>query len=350
MPVGTVGSVKGLSPQQLDDAGAQIILGNTYHLMLRPGADLMRELGGLHQFMSWDKPILTDSGGFQVFSLASGQARGQSKKTGMKGPLVTIGDDGVTFRSHLDGSKHRMRPEDSMQIQMAIGADIIMAFDQCPPGQSDEAQVRLAMTKTSAWLRRCMQSMTRKQSRLFGIVQGGVYPHLRREHVDDICSTDLFGYSIGGLSVGESKTQMLETLDATTEVMPDDKPRYLMGVGTPNDLLDGIRLGVDMFDCVMPTRNARNGTLFTSTGRVSIKRREHRNSRDPLDPNCSCYTCINFSKAYLHHLYRTHELLYFQLASLHNITYYLDLVRGARAAIEQGAFESYYHQHHGINH
>lgn len=342
MPVGTVGSVKSLGPDDLRAAGAHIVLGNTYHLMLRPGAERLARLGGLHTFMQWDRPLLTDSGGFQVFSLASGQARGDSKKTGHTGPLVRIDDDGVTFKSHLDGSTHRMTPEDSMHIQMCIGPDIIMAFDQCPPGQSDRDTVQHAMDRTSAWLRRCIQAMDRDASRLFGIIQGGIYDDLREAHAQDICSTDLFGYAIGGLSVGEDKADMMRILDTTCAVMPEDKPRYLMGVGTPQDLLDGILRGVDMFDCVMPTRNARNGTLFTSGGKVSIKRSEYKEDTRPLDPQCNCYCCRTFSRAYLHHLFKAGELLFFRLGSLHNISFYLQLVRAARAAIVEDRYDTFY--------
>lgn len=341
MPVGTVGTVKGLAPDDLRDCGAQIVLGNTYHLMLRPGADRLARLGGLHKFMQWDRPLLTDSGGFQVFSLASGKARGKSASAGNGKPLVKIDDDGVTFKSHLDGSTHRMSPEDSMDIQMKIGADIIMAFDQCPPGDASREDVLHAMSRTSAWLRRCMTAMTKPDSRLFGIIQGGIYDDLREQHVDDICSTDLFGYAIGGLSVGEKKEDMMRILDVTCHRMPDNKPRYLMGVGTPEDLLDGIARGVDMFDCVMPTRNARNGTFFTSQGKLSIKRAEYKEDESPLDSQCNCYTCRTFSRAYLHHLFKAQEILFHRLGSLHNIHFYLQLVRDARKAIVDGTFDAF---------
>jgi len=331
MPVGTQGSVKSLGNDDLDACEAQIILGNTYHLMLRPGADLLRSFGGLHKFMSWDKPILTDSGGFQVFSLAEGPNN-----------LVEIDDDGVSFRSYIDGSKHRMTPEASMQIQMAIGADIIMAFDQCPPGKSSREEVQAAMEKTTRWLHRCMAAMTREDSRLFGIIQGGIYTDLREQHVKEICSTDLFGYAIGGLSVGEEKEDMWPALEASTNHMPVHKPRYLMGVGTPDDLLDGIARGVDMFDCVMPTRNARNGTLFTHQGKISIKVARYRMDEGPIDSKCSCYTCKTYSRAYLRHLFAARELLFFRLASIHNITYYLSLMHDARTAIEENRFARFY--------
>ncbi len=342
MPVGTVGSVKALAPDDLHRAQTQILLGNTYHLMLRPGPEKVKQLGGLHRFMSWDKPILTDSGGFQVFSLASGQARGKNKKKGNTGPLVKLDDDGVTFSSHLDGRRYRMTPEESMRVQMSLGADIIMAFDQCPPGQSDRDTVQIAMDRTTAWLKRCHDTMNLETSRLFGIIQGGIHDDLRVAHAQQICETNLFGYAIGGLSVGESKEDMWRICDVTARHMPTEKPRYLMGVGTPQDLLDGIKCGVDMFDCVMPTRNARNGTLFTSHGKVSIKIARHTLSEAPLDANCSCYTCQNFTRAYLRHLYVSGELLFFRLASLHNVHFYLQLMENARKAIENKTFEAFY--------
>lgn len=341
MPVGTQGSVKSLGPDDLKTAGTQILLGNTYHLMLRPGAELVKNMGGLHRFSSWDGPILTDSGGFQVFSLAQGQPRGDQKGPNSAQSLVKIDSDGVTFRSYLDGSPHRMTPEDSMRIQMCLGADIIMAFDQCPPGKSSREEVRSAMTKTTDWLGRCINAMTSPDSRLFGIVQGGIYEDLRAEHAQEICSTDLFGYAVGGLSVGEEKSDMWPACLAATQNMPAHKPRYLMGVGTPDDLLDGIASGIDMFDCVMPTRNARNGTLFTHQGKVSIKHTAHRQDERPLDERCTCYTCSNFSRAYLRHLYASAELLFYRLASLHNVTYYLTLMQDAREAIEQKRFETF---------
>ncbi|MCP4504349.1 MAG: tRNA guanosine(34) transglycosylase Tgt [Deltaproteobacteria bacterium] len=341
MPVGTVGSVKGLGPDDLENANAHIVLGNTYHLMLRPGPERLERLGGLHKFMRWDRPLLTDSGGFQVFSLASGNPRGESKKRGSGGPLVKLDEDGVTFRSHLDGHSIRMTPEESMRIQMCINPDIIMAFDQCPDARSTEKEVQVAMDRTSRWLRRCVESMTDKRSHLFGIIQGGVYPHLRRQHAKDICSTDLFGYAIGGLSVGETKEDMMRALEATTPFMPAKKPRYLMGVGTPDDLLDGVARGVDMFDCVMPTRNARNATLFTSKGKLTIKNARFAEDERPVDENCACYCCTNFTRAYMRHLFRASELLFFRLASLHNITYYLSLMSDARQAISDDRFASF---------
>ncbi|MDA0712975.1 MAG: tRNA guanosine(34) transglycosylase Tgt [bacterium] len=340
MPVGTQGSVKSLAPDDLLAAKSQIVLGNTYHLMLRPGDELIKNSGGLHKFMAWDKPILTDSGGFQVFSLAQNEPRGEFKSSSSKN-LVQIDDDGVTFKSYIDGSSHRMTPEDSMRIQMNLGADIIMAFDQCPPGKSSPEEVRLAMIKTTNWLKRCKTAMNKNDSKLFGIIQGGIYPDLRTEHAQEICSLDLFGYAVGGLSVGEEKKDMWPACAATTKHMPENKPRYLMGVGTPEDLLDGIYNGIDMFDCVMPTRNARNGSLFTSVGKVSIKHSRYRSDQNPLDENCNCYTCKTFSLAYLRHLFVSKELLFYRLASLHNITFYLNLMSEARLAIEQNRFEEF---------
>ena len=325
MPVGTQGTVKALCPDDLKNCGSQIILGNTYHLMLRPGSKLVKEMGGLHKFMNWNGPILTDSGGFQVFSLASSAPRG--KRDNPDGPrnLVEIDEEGVTFRSYLDGSKRRMTPEVSMQIQMDLGSDIIMAFDQCPPGQSDRDTVLGAMDRTNRWLKRCNDYLSKndvENQTLFGIVQGGIYTDLREQHAKEIASIPLAGYAIGGLSVGEAKEDMWPALKATTDHLPTDKPRYLMGVGTPMDLLDGIKRGVDMFDCVMPTRNARNGTLFTSVGKISIKRSEYKLDASPLDSQCKCYTCKTFTKAYLRHLFVAEELLFYRLASLHNIHFY----------------------------
>ena len=333
MPVGTAGSVKGLAPDDLKAAGTQFLLGNTYHLLLRPGPERVAELGGLHRFMAWDGPILTDSGGFQVFSLSSGR--------GGKDPLTKIDDDGVTFRSHLDGAKHRMTPEESMRVQMLLGADVIMAFDECPPGDAPREVVERAMRRTTAWLDRCVQAMTRAESRLFGIVQGAIHDDLRVAHAAEVTARDLFGYAIGGLSVGEEKGAMMRALATTTAALPEDKPRYLMGVGTPDDLLDGIERGVDMFDCVMPTRNARNATLFTRTGKLSVKAARYAADTRPVDESCPCYACRTFTRAYLRHLFTAGELLFFRLASLHNVTYYLTLMADARAAIEQGRYEAF---------
>jgi len=342
MPVGTQGSVKALAPDDLNQASAQIILANTYHLMLRPGKKFLEEYGGLHKFMSWSKPILTDSGGFQVFSLAQGEPRSKTRALNAPINLVKIDEQGVIFKSYLDGSIHPMPPEESMNIQMAIGSDIIMALDICPMARSPRDEIRKAMDITSKWLARCKIAMTREESRLFGIVQGGIHIDLRREHAEQVLEHDLFGYAIGGLSVGEDKQEMWETANATAQFLPDHKPRYLMGVGTPDDILDGIKAGIDMFDCVMPTRNARNGSLFTYNGKVSIKASRFAQDHGALDELCDCYTCKNFSKAYLRHLYMTKEILYYRLASLHNISYYLNLVKDARQAIKDRRFGQFY--------
>ena len=338
MPVGTQGSVKSLSPDDLKDCGSQIILGNTYHLMLRPGSELVQKMGGLHEFINWDKPILTDSGGFQVFSLAQTSARQKSNK-----PLVKIDEEGVTFRSYLDGHEIRMAPEDSMRIQQELGSDIVMAFDQCPPGQASRELIQKAMDRTTRWLKRCKEFMKNSPNQaLFGIIQGGIHTDLRESHAQEITQIDLPGYAIGGLSVGEPKKDMWPALEATTKHMPENKPRYMMGVGTPMDLLDGIKRGVDMFDCVMPTRNARNGSIFTSVGKVSIKQEKYKEDKSKLDPDCSCYTCENFTKSYLRHLFKSGELLFYRLSSLHNIHFYLKTVKLARQAILKNRFEEFY--------
>lgn len=342
MPVGTQGSVKALSPHDLLGASAQIILANTYHLMLRPGKQYLQKFGGLHRLMSWNKPLLTDSGGFQVFSLSQNTPRGRAKLNGTSGSLVKIDDNGVIFKSYLDGSLHPMPPEESMAIQMAIGSDFIMALDVCPMAKSPREDIQRAMDITTKWLKRCCDAMTSPTSRLLGIVQGGVHEDLRRCHVDMVLEHDLFGYAIGGLSVGEDKDDMWRTASYTAALLPQEKPRYLMGVGTPDDLLDGIKAGIDMFDCVMPTRNARNGSLFTHHGKISIKAAVHAFDTAPLDTLCTCYTCKNFSRAYLRHLFITKEILYFRLASLHNISYYLQLMRDARRAIIENRFDSFY--------
>jgi len=344
MPVGTQGSVKALSPKDLMDASAEIILANTYHLMLRPGQEFLRSFGGLHRFMSWDRALLTDSGGFQVFSLSRGKPRGRAKTSGLSGSLVKIDDKGVIFKSYLDGSLHPMTPEDSMDIQMAVGSDFIMALDVCPMANSPREDIRQAMEMTTRWLTRCKKAMTRDQSRLFGIIQGGIHEDLRQEHAQAVLEHDLFGYAIGGLSVGENQEDMWRTANFTAKLLPLDKPRYLMGVGTPDDLLDGIKAGIDMFDCVMPTRNARNGTLFTHEGKLSIKARAFQADSSPLDDQCPCYTCTNFSRAYLRHLYITTEILYYRLATLHNVSYYMKLVRDARSAIKEKRFLQFFRE------
>jgi len=326
MPVGTVGSVKAISPAELNDAGAQIILGNTYHLHLRPGEEIVHQMGGLAKFNSWHKPTLTDSGGYQVFSLAE---------------MNKISEEGVEFRSHLDGRKLFITPERSIEIQSKIGADIMMVFDECVPNPCPKDYVRKSIDMTARWAERCKAAKHREDQALFGIIQGGTYKDLRKISAEQITSIDFDGYAIGGLSVGEEIPVMYDLTDYCTDFMPKDKPRYLMGVGTPEDLLNGIARGVDMFDCVMPTRNARNGMLFTSKGRVHIKREEYKLSDEPVDPNCDCYTCRNFSRGYLRHLFKSGELLSQRLNSIHNLSFYLSLVKKARNAIQCGSFEKF---------
>lgn len=326
MPVGTRATVKGMLPEELKDIGAQIVLGNTYHLHLRPGENTISKLGGLHKFMNWDKPILTDSGGFQVFSLSQ---------------LNDVTEEGVVFRSHLDGSKSFLSPEISMDIQMKLGADIIMAFDECLPHPSPPDKIKESMDMTLRWLNRSKAAMTKEDSLLFGIVQGGLDPKLRRESLAQITSVDLPGYALGGFSVGEPIELMHDLVKDVGPEMPADKPRYLMGVGTPLDLILCVDAGIDMFDCVMPTRTARNGTLFTWRGRVSIKRQEFREDPRPLDPECGCYTCRNYSRAYLRHVFLSGEIISARLNTIHNLHFYIDLMRRARAAILGGTWASF---------
>jgi queuine tRNA-ribosyltransferase len=326
MPVGTAGTVKALGPDDLHAAGAQIILGNTYHLMLRPGEALVERAGGLHAFMAWDRPILTDSGGFQIFSLAARRS---------------VSEEGVTFRSHLDGSPQQLSPERSVQIQQRLGADILMAFDECPSADVDRAYLEESLERTARWALRCRDAWNRDRGALFGIVQGGLDPELRRRSAEQICALDLPGYALGGFSVGEEKRAMLDAVAYSTRLLPADRPRYLMGVGTPDDLLSCIAEGVDMFDCVLPTRCARNGLLFTSRGRLPIRNQQYAEDPRPVDERCACYTCKTFSRAYLRHLFTSKELLSYRLNSLHNVTYYLALMAGARAAIAAGTFARY---------
>lgn len=320
MPVGTYGSVKGVTPEQVEGSGADILLGNTFHLMLRPGMDVIRAHGDLHDFMHWDKPILTDSGGFQVFSL---------------GELRKINEDGVTFRSPVDGEKVFLSPEKSMQVQSDLGADIVMAFDECTPYPATEKEARASMELSMRWAGRCKAAHQSKGA-LFGIVQGGMYPELRLESLQRLEAIGFDGYAIGGLSVGEPKEDMLRVLDAIADKLPMDRPRYLMGVGTPADLVEAVSRGIDMFDCVMPTRNARNGYLFTSTGLLKLRNARYRNDLGPVDENCDCYTCKNFSRSYLHHMDKCKEMLGAQLNTIHNLHYYQGLMRDLRQAIEQG--------------
>ena len=326
MPVGTKATVKGMLPEELRDFGAQIVLGNTYHLHLRPGEDVIRRLGGLHKFMNWPYPILTDSGGFQVFSLTQ---------------LTKVQESGVEFRSHLDGGKHFLSPETSMQIQMDLGADIIMAFDECLKYPATPEEVRASMDLTYRWLLRSKAAMNRERSLLFGIIQGGLDPSLRKESLAQITSVDLPGYAMGGLSVGEPIELMHALVKDTAPLMPKLKPRYLMGVGTPLDLVLAVDAGLDMFDCVMPTRVARNGTLFTWSGRISIKRTQFREDQSPLDSECECYTCRNYSKAYLRHLYLSGEMLSARLNTIHNLHFYLTLMKRMRASLLDGTWTAF---------
>jgi queuine tRNA-ribosyltransferase len=319
MPVGTYGAVKSLTPEDLDGVGAQIILGNTFHLMLRPGTEVVKAHGDLHDFMQWDKPILTDSGGFQVFSL---------------GALRKISEKGVTFKSPINGSKIFMGPEESMQVQRDLGSDIVMIFDECTPYPATEQEAADSMRLSLRWAMRSKQAHGDNPAALFGIVQGGMYEHLRQESIDGLVNIGFDGYAIGGLSVGEPKEEMLAALDVVHPKMPKDKPRYLMGVGTPEDLVEGVRRGIDMFDCVMPTRNARNGHLFTRTGVIKIRNQQYQFDTRPLDEECRCYTCQNYSRAYLKHLDKCKEMLGSKLNTIHNLYYYLWLMQQLRDAIE----------------
>ncbi len=320
MPVGTAGTVKAMTADELraEPIDAKIILGNTYHLYLRPGMDVMRHVGGLHKFAAWDRPILTDSGGFQVFSLSG---------------INEIDDDGVTFRSHIDGSKHRLTPEISMEIQGVIGSDIAMVFDQCPPGDAAPEVHEVALARTTAWAKRCRAVARPAGQAAFGIIQGGIDVARRMRHMGEIAALDWDGHALGGLAVGESIADTYRVLDEVAHAMPADKPRYLMGVGTPADLEHAIGAGIDMFDCVMPTRNARNGYLFSTTGRVNIPNAANRTDLGPIDPECPCSTCRTHSRAYLRHLYTAKEILYARLATLHNLTYYARHVRRLRDRI-----------------
>jgi len=326
MPVGTYGSVKGLLPEQVADCGAQILLGNTFHLMLRPGTDIINAHGDLHDFMAWDKPILTDSGGFQVFSL---------------GDLRKISEQGVEFRSPLDGAKVFLSPEKAIEVQHALGSDIIMVFDECTPYPATELEARESMELSMRWAKRCKDAHQDKPGALFGIVQGGMYPALRLESLQALTDIGFDGYAIGGMSVGEPKEEMWEVLDVLLPQMPADKPRYLMGVGTPADLVQAVQYGVDMFDCVMPTRNARNAYLFTSKGLLKLRNSRYRDDLNPIDENCDCYTCKTFSRSYLHHMDKCKEMLGAQLNTIHNLHYYQKLMRDLRSAIEQGTLADF---------
>ena len=326
MPVGTQAKVKTLTPQMLKDVKAQIVLSNTYHLFLRPGEDLIKEAGGLHKFMGWDGGLLTDSGGFQVFSLSA---------------MRKITEEGVAFRSHIDGSKRFLSPEIATQVQMALGSDIAMVFDECIPYPADYDYALASTDRTTRWAKRCKEVHDHPYQVLFGIVQGGMYPELRKRSAEALQEIDFPGYSIGGLSVGESKELMYEVLEATTPLLPKHKPRYLMGVGTPDCLVEGVARGVDMFDCVYPTRVARNGTVLTHKGRLVVRNAEYARDFAPLEEGCTCYTCQNFSRAYLRHLFKAEEILGLELASIHNIHFLLRLMEEAREAIMEDRFPEF---------
>lgn len=349
MPVGTNATVKSMSPEEMKELGAEIILSNTYHLFLRPGHKVIREIGGLHKFMNWNGPILTDSGGFQVFSLS---------------PLRNIKDEGVEFRSHIDGSLHFLTPELVMEIQGSLCSDIAMIFDECTPYPATKEYALNSLKLTSKWAKRCKdyhEEMKRGRAEdlkgteisklpdfrasehqsLFGIVQGGMYKDLRKQSADELIAMDFDGYALGGLSVGEPKELMYEMINYATPLLPEDKPRYLMGIGDLMDVLEAVAAGADMFDCVIPTRNARNGTLFTSQGRISIKREEFKKDSGPLDPECECYTCRNYSRAYLRHIFMSREILSMRLNTMHNLHFFMEFFRKMRKAIGKGGFEKF---------
>jgi queuine tRNA-ribosyltransferase len=319
MPVGTQGTVKALLPETLKTLGVEMILGNMYHLYLRPGHELVRDFGGLHRFMNWPGPILTDSGGYQIFSLGS---------------LRQIKEEGVVFQSHIDGSRHFISPESAIGIQEALGADIMMCFDECTPYPADRKYVKDSLDLTVRWANRCRKARKGNGQALFGIIQGGVYPDLRREAVDAVIDIGFDGYALGGLSVGEPKELMLRVVEETTPLLPGDKARYLMGVGTPGDIIEAVFHGIDMFDCVIPTRGARNGLLFTNSGKVVIKNARYRDDASPLDESCDCYTCKNYSRAYLRHLFVAKEILAMVLNTIHNVWFYMNLMERIRTAIQ----------------
>lgn len=347
IPVGTNATVKAMSPDEMEELGAEVLLSNTYHLYLRPGHETIREIGGLHTFMKWSGPVLTDSGGFQVFSLS---------------PLREISDEGVTFRSHLDGSLHFLTPELVMEIQCALGTDIAMVFDECTPYPASREYALNSLKLTTAWAKRCKEFLIAQKSgraevnkggeelaiflssdlpSLFGIVQGGMYRDLRKQSAEELMEMDFDGYALGGLSVGEPKNLMYDVIHYITHFLPANKPRYLMGIGDLLDVIEAVSAGIEMFDCVMPTRNARNGTLFTSLGRISIKREEFKKDPGPLDPNCSCYTCRNYSRAYLRHMFMSREILAMRLNTMHNLHFYLEFFRRMRESIGKGELDTF---------
>ncbi|WP_111977799.1 tRNA guanosine(34) transglycosylase Tgt [Algibacillus agarilyticus] len=326
MPVGTYGTVKGMSPDEVKDIGAHIILGNTFHLMLRPGTEIIKQHGDLHDFMNWQGPILTDSGGFQVFSL---------------GDLRKINEEGVIFRSPINGERIELTPEKAMHVQRDLGSDIVMIFDECTPYPATEKEARDSMELSLRWAQRSKDAHDGNPNALFGIVQGGMYPHLRQESLDGLVKIEFDGYAIGGLSVGEPKEDMINILDHIAWKLPEDKPRYLMGVGKPEDLVEAVRRGIDMFDCVMPTRNARNAHIFVSSGVLKLRNAKHKTDTSPLEDNCDCYTCKNFSRAYLHHLDKCNEILGARLNTIHNLRFYQRLMSDMRDAIEEHRFAEF---------
>jgi queuine tRNA-ribosyltransferase len=333
MPVGTYGTVKGMKTEEVKDLGAEIILGNTFHLMLRPGTDIVEQHGGLHEFINWDKPILTDSGGFQVFSL---------------GKMRKITEEGVKFSSPVNGEKIMLTPERSMEVQRKLGSDIVMIFDECTPYPATHQESKDSMELSLRWAQRSKDAHKENLNALFGIVQGGMYEDLREISVEGLKAIDFDGYAIGGLSVGEPKEDMVRILDHTAPLIPENKPRYLMGVGKPEDLVEGVRRGIDMFDCVMPTRNARNGHLFVTDGVIKIRNARHKTDTGPLDPKCDCYTCKNYSRAYLHHLDKCNEILGSQLNTLHNLRFYQRIMKELRDAIEQGKLTEYVEEFYAL--
>jgi len=332
MPVGTHGAVKSVSPDELNQVSIQIILGNTYHLYLRPGAEIINAAGGLHKFINWSKPILTDSGGFQVFSLAK---------------MNSITEDGVTFQSHLDGSQHHLTPELSMDIQRKLGSDVIMAFDECPPGNADRNTVRNAVERTSNWTERCIKYLKKhdtlynSQQNLFPIVQGGIFEDLRRLSADQVVKFAMCGVAVGGLAVGEEKQNMIEMVTLMNEILPVDQPRYLMGVGQPADIIRSVVSGMDMFDCVIPTRNARNGQLFTWKGKINIRNKKFSHDFNPVDIDCACTLCRNYSRSYLRHLFNINEILGHRLATIHNLKYFAELMSSIRKHIKIGDYSQW---------
>ncbi|MCK9227777.1 MAG: tRNA guanosine(34) transglycosylase Tgt [Syntrophorhabdaceae bacterium] len=328
MPVGTQGVVKAMTHLQLKDLGVKMILANAYHLYLRPGDELIKRMGGLHRFCGWDGAMLTDSGGYQIFSL---------------GVLREIKEDGVLFQSHIDGSRHFLTPEKMVHVQENIGADVAMCLDECVSYPSTSEYTRDSVELTTRWAKRCLQAKTDSPQKLFGIIQGGFYPELRIRSAHDILALDFDGFAIGGLSVGEPKSLMWDMVDTVIDLMPADKPRYMMGIGLPEDLLEGVKRGIDMFDCIIPTRFARNGSLFTWDGRINIKNARFTEDKGPIDEECSCYTCRTYSRAYLRHLVVSHELTSFYLNTVHNVHFYMELMRRVRDALENGTFGAFYH-------